>query len=484
VPLSATFLRVRSDEQLVSLFRAGSDDAFRVIHDRYQARLLAYARQMLRGSGGDAEDALQDVFVRAFKSLRANNRPILLRAWLYRIAHNRCIDELRRPIVQTELDSETTATIPSIGTAQDPSLVAERNQALASLVADVQTLPPPQRSALLMRELQGLSYLELSETLGVSVPAVKSLLLRARTGLVDIKIAREMPCEDIRLELVDAVDRGVRMNARCRRHTRECSSCRAYHRQLRGTQRRLAALLPAGPLAKLAGLLGIGGGGGGAGSVTAGGAAAGGGAAASGAAVGGGATSAGAGLLGLTTATAAKVAVVVATAAVIGTAGPSAVNLVSGSSRTGAASGVPADASRITAITGATVGPSSAAVDAGLASPTTGSGGTPAGQTLVAGVTGASGLTGPTGTTGASGASGDTGTSGASGATNSAGATESTGYTSPPASATETAGTTGPTASAASASQGATSETGGSSDASGSSGTSGTSGDTGGTASP
>ena len=90
-------LRLRSDEQLVRLFRGGSDDAFRVIHDRYRTRLFAYARQMLGGSRADAEDALQDVFVRAYGALRANDRDVSLRAWLYRIAHNRCIDELRRP---------------------------------------------------------------------------------------------------------------------------------------------------------------------------------------------------------------------------------------------------------------------------------------------------------------------------------------------------------------------------------------------------
>src|SRR6202022_3741234 len=84
-------------EQLVALFRAGHDDAFRAIYDRYHPRLFAYTRQMLPGSRQDAEDALQDVFVRAYSGLRANHRQLALRAWLYRIAHNRCIDEIRRP---------------------------------------------------------------------------------------------------------------------------------------------------------------------------------------------------------------------------------------------------------------------------------------------------------------------------------------------------------------------------------------------------
>ena len=97
-PLGTPLLRLRSDEQLVALFRAGSDEAFSVLHDRYRQRLFAYVRQMLSGhSRQDAEDVLQDVFVRAFGALRGDSRAVNVRAWLYRVAHNRCIDHLRRP---------------------------------------------------------------------------------------------------------------------------------------------------------------------------------------------------------------------------------------------------------------------------------------------------------------------------------------------------------------------------------------------------
>src|SRR4028119_1349279 len=98
VSVTAPLLRLRSDDQLVSLFRAGNDAAFNVIHDRYRQRLFAYTRQMLGGSRSDAEDALQDVFLRAYNALRADARPLALKAWLYRVAHNRCIDHLRRPV--------------------------------------------------------------------------------------------------------------------------------------------------------------------------------------------------------------------------------------------------------------------------------------------------------------------------------------------------------------------------------------------------
>src|SRR4051812_19578984 len=96
--LSAPLLRLRSDEQLVALFRAGSEDAFAAMHDRYRQRLFASVRQMLSvASRAAAEDVLQDVFVRAYGALPADEREVNLPAWLYRVAHNRCIDRLRRP---------------------------------------------------------------------------------------------------------------------------------------------------------------------------------------------------------------------------------------------------------------------------------------------------------------------------------------------------------------------------------------------------
>jgi RNA polymerase sigma factor (sigma-70 family) len=262
---------LRSDEQLVSLFRAGSDDAFRVIHDRYRPRLFAYARQMLPGSRQDAEDALQDVFVRAYAALRANNREVALRAWLYRIAHNRCIDELRRPPVPVPELIEVVR-----GPVHDPIAEAEQRESLRRLIADVRRLPEQQRSALLMRELSGMSYAELAGALGISVPAIKSLLVRARVSLAQAAEARETACTTIRDELISAHDRRVRPNATARRHLRDCPGCRQFRSDMRGVSRQFAALAPTlGPLGLLANVLGIGGGAGG-GAAAAGGAATGG----------------------------------------------------------------------------------------------------------------------------------------------------------------------------------------------------------------
>jgi RNA polymerase sigma factor (sigma-70 family) len=288
-------LRLRSDDQLVALFRMGYDEAFRAIHDRYRQRLFAYTRQMLGGSRSDAEDVLQDVFLSAYGALRNDDRPVTLRAWLYRVAHNRCIDHLRRP-VPAAAEIYDLSRPPE----HDPPDETERREDLRRLVQDVQRLPEQQRSALLMREMDGLTYAELADALRTSIPAIKSLLVRARIGLVEAGEARDTACADIRSELTLAHSRGVRASGRSRRHLRDCQGCREYRRAMRTVERSLGALAPGGgPLATIAKLLGIGG-------------------ASSGAAAGAGVGGSAAVVGGATAATATKVAAIVCCAAVVG----------------------------------------------------------------------------------------------------------------------------------------------------------------------
>ena len=268
IGMPSPLLRLRSDEQLVALFRAGHDDAFRAIHDRYHKRLFAYARQMLPARQ-DAEDALQDVFVRAYSGLRASDRQLALRAWLFRVAHNRCVDELRRPAPPPpEVLQLVRSNVP------DPLAEVDLRESLRRLIDDIRRLPDQQRSALLMRELAGMAYADISASMGISAAAVKSLLVRARVSLAQAAEARDTACVVIRCELVDAHDRGVRPNANARKHMRDCVGCKSFRRELRGVTRQLAATTPAiGPLGILAKLLGFSGGAGGgaAGGATAGG---------------------------------------------------------------------------------------------------------------------------------------------------------------------------------------------------------------------
>ena len=261
-PLGGPLLRLRSDEQLLAQFRSGNDEAFRVLHDRYRQRLFAYVRQMLSaGSRQDAEDVLQDVFVRAYGSLRNDGRDMNVRAWLYRVAHNRCIDHLRRPVPPPAEIFEVSRK-----PLHDPVEEAQRRDDLRRLVLDVSNLPEQQRSALLMREIDGMTYADLAVALDVTVPAVKSLLVRARIGLVEAAEARDADCGEIRADLLRSYDKGVKASGRARKHMRSCDGCREYRVALRGVRRSFAALAPVGlgPIALVAKLIGVGGSAGGA----------------------------------------------------------------------------------------------------------------------------------------------------------------------------------------------------------------------------
>jgi RNA polymerase sigma factor (sigma-70 family) len=167
-----------SDDELVALLRHGSDPAFETLAARYQPRLLRFCASML-GSREDAEDALQDVLISALGALRADDREINLRPWLYRIARNRCIDDLRRArrLSFELLDDQQ----PERGGGVAESVSGRER--LRDLVDDVRALPDSQATALLAREFDGRSYEQIATAMDTTVPGVKSLLVRARAGL-------------------------------------------------------------------------------------------------------------------------------------------------------------------------------------------------------------------------------------------------------------------------------------------------------------
>jgi RNA polymerase sigma factor (sigma-70 family) len=210
-------LLIRSDDQLVAAFRAGDERAFERIHDRYRERLQAFVRSMVRNDPHTVEDVVQDVWIRAYNGLRAHDREMDLRPWLYRIAHNRTMDAVRGPARPGELPEVLPAR--AAGTAEH----VEERERLREVVSDIQGLPVQQRAALTLREMQGISYQEIAEALDVTVPAVKSLLIRARVGLAEAAEARAGDCTLVRRELAD----GGYPSARVRGHLRTCATCAA-----------------------------------------------------------------------------------------------------------------------------------------------------------------------------------------------------------------------------------------------------------------
>jgi RNA polymerase sigma factor (sigma-70 family) len=237
-------LRLQSDERLIALVRRGNHGAFEVLVGRYQARLLAFCRHML-GSREDAEDVLQEVFAAAFNAILADSREINVRPWLYRIARNRSLNHLRRvqPIGVDSMDVHLSEH--GVTTADK----VDRRETLRELVADVQELPETQRTALLLREIDALSYEQIAEAMETTIPSVKSLLVRARVSLAEAAEARQLSCDDVRLELGEIAE-GLRHRTTppVRRHLRACERCVTFRAQLRETNKGLALLLPVGPL--------------------------------------------------------------------------------------------------------------------------------------------------------------------------------------------------------------------------------------------
>jgi RNA polymerase sigma factor (sigma-70 family) len=240
-------LRLQSDERLVALIRRGSTTAFEVLVSRYHARLLAFCRHLL-GSREDAEDVLQEVFSAAFNAMLDDDRPINVRPWLYRIARNRSLNHLRR-IQAVGVDSMDIHLFDHGATTADK--VHEREE-FRLLVGDIHSLPETQRTALVLREMDALSYEQIAEAMETTVPSVKSLLVRARVSLAEAAQARMLTCEDVRIELGEVAE-GLRRRPGplVRRHLRTCERCAIFKTQLGDTSKALAAVLPIGGFALL-----------------------------------------------------------------------------------------------------------------------------------------------------------------------------------------------------------------------------------------
>ena len=319
-------LRLQSDEKLVALTRSGHNGAFEALVQRYQPRLLAFCRHML-ASQEDAEDVLQEVFAAAYNALLGDDRPINARPWLYRIARNRSLNHLRKPRAAGQDSMDVFEQDNGVTTAE----TVHRREEFRQIVSDVQDLPETQRTALLLREIDALSYDQISEAMDTTVPSVKSLLVRARVSLAEAAEARLLTCEEVRMELGQVAEGLTRTTAPVRRHLKSCERCRTFRSELRNTSKALAAVFPLGPLVFLKKLgiakLGFGtgaasgAGGSGAGGLAGGAGLATGAAGAAGTAAAGGAISAGASAL------ASKAAAGMAAAAIV-TAGAVEVNNV------------------------------------------------------------------------------------------------------------------------------------------------------------
>ncbi|MHB8491788.1 MAG: RNA polymerase sigma factor [Solirubrobacteraceae bacterium] len=251
--LSAAASRHLSDALLATMVSRGHERAFASIYQRHHQALYRYCRAILHNHE-DAQDALQNVMMRALVALKKGERDLALRPWLFRIAHNESVSMLRRR-------HGTTMPLELIGdgamapTAPGVEAVAEQRERLASLVADLRSLGERQRSALLMRELSGLSVAEIAAVLSTTHGAAKQLLFEARSALHELAAGRAMECESVRRS-ISAGDGRVLRGRKVAAHLRACADCGAFAAAI-GTRRTdLRAIAPPLPLAAAGTMLG------------------------------------------------------------------------------------------------------------------------------------------------------------------------------------------------------------------------------------
>ena len=179
--------RLAGDDVLAARAGGGDELAFATLVRRLQPRLLAYCATIL-GNVPDADDAVQNTFIKAHDGLRAGDHVLAVRPWLYRIAHNEAISLMRRRRPAGEL----AATVPDH--AHGPAeTVAVREEVRAVLHA-IGELPDRSRDAFLLREVGGMRHAEVAEVLGTSPGTARQAVFEARVALQDDRAGRDASC--------------------------------------------------------------------------------------------------------------------------------------------------------------------------------------------------------------------------------------------------------------------------------------------------
>jgi RNA polymerase sigma-70 factor (ECF subfamily) len=172
------------DDRLVRRTLAGDLKAYGALVDRYRKRVYNLAYRML-GDRERAEDAAQETFIRAYRGLRGYRPNGRFSAWLFAAAAHLCIDRLRqRPFAQASLDEPTGRPDPTDDAVDvDPPAAYGRSETQQQVHRALGRLPDSQRLAIALVHLQGLSYEEAAEVMGVPVGTAKSHAHRARHAL-------------------------------------------------------------------------------------------------------------------------------------------------------------------------------------------------------------------------------------------------------------------------------------------------------------
>ena len=181
----------RSDEELVEACQAGEASAFDVLVARWEDRIRGAAYRFL-GSEEEAKDVAQEAFLKAYRALGSFKREARFSSWLYQIATNLCRDRLRRRRTRAAVSLEELEETGPVIVETRPGAHEQLQQLdLARVVRRaVHTLPEEQREVVILKEYQGLTFLEIAQALDVPVSTVKTRLYRG-LGQLRLRLERE-----------------------------------------------------------------------------------------------------------------------------------------------------------------------------------------------------------------------------------------------------------------------------------------------------
>src|ERR687886_1288419 len=231
--------------------RARGDRAFERLYQRHVGDVYRYALVVMRNPD-DAEDVTQTTFMNAYRAFQRGERPRAPQNWLITIAHNVCRQRFRqsaRRPNELPLDEDVAEAFHD----DDAPTADDIKRALGHLAFN-------QRAALVMRELEGRSYPEIAEILGVSTSAVETLIFRARRALRE-QLETSLTCGEAELAISRQLDGRLsrQEKSQLRAHLRQCADCATFARRQRAQR---AALKSLGAVPLPSSLLGLFGGGG------------------------------------------------------------------------------------------------------------------------------------------------------------------------------------------------------------------------------
>lgn len=170
-----------SDAQLMLAFQRGDESAFDALFERHHDRVLNTAYRFL-GDANLAQDIAQEVFVRVYTRGKDYHPRAAFTTWLYRITANACFDEARkRKRVRHTAPDELPETMAD--PSSPPEALAEKVELTREVRRAIASLPDNQRLAVVLQRYEGLTYPQIAEVLKTSIPAVESLLFRAKNTL-------------------------------------------------------------------------------------------------------------------------------------------------------------------------------------------------------------------------------------------------------------------------------------------------------------